>query len=74
MDKAMLIILTVFIILVLYDLPRFIKRKEQAKVFVIYSCLMVASLIVSLLLAADKRPPSPAQWLESIFKIIGVIK
>jgi len=70
----MLIILTVFIILVLYDLPRFIKRKEQAKVFVIYSCLMVASLIVSLLLAADKRPLSPAQWLESIFKIIGVIK
>lgn len=70
----MAIILAVFSILVLYDLQRFIRKKEQARVFVIYIFLMTASLTVSLLLAAGKRPASPAQWIEGIFKMMGVIK
>jgi len=73
-NKAMAIILAVFIILVLYDLQRFIRKKEQAKVFVIYAFLMAASLTVSLLLAADERPASPAQWIEWVLKMIGVVK
>ncbi|MBA1335538.1 MAG: hypothetical protein HPY66_1163 [Firmicutes bacterium] len=70
----MAIVLAAFIILSLYDLQRFIRKKEQAKVFVIYASLMAASLTVSLLLAADKRPASPAQLIEWILKMIGVVK
>lgn len=70
----MAIILAVFIILVLYDLPKFIRKKEPAKVFFVYVLLMAASLTVSLLLAANKRPASPAQWIEWILKMIGVVK
>lgn len=69
-----MIILAVFIILALYDLPRFIRKKEPAKVFVIYVSLMAASLTVSLLLASNKRPASPAQWIEWGLKMIGVVK
>lgn len=70
----MAIILAVFIILVLYDLTKFIRKKEPAKVFFIYVLLMAASLTVSLLLAVNKRPASPAQWIEWILKMIGVVK
>jgi len=70
----MAIVLAVFFILVLYDLQRFIRKKKQAKVYIIYFFLMAASLTVSLLLAAGKRPASPAQWIEGIFKMIGVVK
>lgn len=70
----MAIILAVFIILALYDLQRFIRKKEQAKVFVIYVSLMAAGLTVSLLLAAHKRPASPAQWIGWALKMIGVVK
>ena len=70
----MAIILALFLILVLYDLQRFIRKKEQARVFIIYIFLMAASLTVSLLLAAGKRPSSPAQWIEGILKTMGVIK
>lgn len=70
----MTIILAVFIILLSYDLQRFIRKKEQARVFVIYIFLMAASLVVSLLLAAGKRPASPAQWIEGILKMTGVVK
>ncbi|MCR4436799.1 MAG: hypothetical protein QHH06_14345 [Clostridiales bacterium] len=70
----MVIILAVFIILALYDLPRFIRKKEPVKVFVVYVFLMAASLAVSLLLAAGKRPASPARWIEWILKMIGVVK
>jgi hypothetical protein len=70
----MIVILTVFAVLVLYDLPRFIRRKESIKVIAIYISLMAASLIVSLFLAANKRPASPAQWIKWILKMIGVVK
>lgn len=70
----MAIILAVFIILVSYDLQRFIRKKEKVKVFAFYISLMSANLAVSLLLAAHKRPASPAQWIEGIIKMIGVIK
>jgi len=70
----MAIILAVFILLVLYDLPRFIRKKEPAKVYAVYIPFMAASLCVSLLLAANKRPASPAQWIEGILKMIGVAK
>ncbi|MDS1030867.1 hypothetical protein RDV78_10475 [Bacillota bacterium LX-D] len=70
----MAIILAVFIILVLYDLQRFIRKKEQARVFTIYVFLMAVSLAVSLLLAAGKRPASPAKWIEGILKMMGVVK
>jgi len=71
---AMAVILSVFIILALYDLPRLIRKKEPAKVLVIYVSLMAASLTLSLLLAAGKRPASPAQWIEGMLKMTGVVK
>lgn len=70
----MAIILAVFLILVLYDLQRFVRKKEQARVFIIYIFLMATSLTVSLLIAAGKRPASPAEWIEGILKMMGVIK
>jgi hypothetical protein len=70
----MAIILAVFLILVLYDLQRFIRKKEHVRVFIIYIFLMAASLAVSLLLAAGKRPASPTQWIEGILKMTGVVK
>lgn len=70
----MAIILAVFTVLVLYDLPKFIRKKEQARVYAIYIFLMAASLAVSMFLAAGKRPASPAQWIEGLLKMMGVVK
>lgn len=70
----MVIVLIVFAILGFYDLSGFIKRREPAKVIVIYTFFMSASLVVSLLLTADKRPSSPAEWIEWMLKMIGVVK
>ncbi|QSQ08003.1 hypothetical protein H0A61_00322 [Koleobacter methoxysyntrophicus] len=70
----MAIIAAVFTILVLFDLPRFLKNKEPAKVIIIYAFFISTSLVISMLLAAGKRPPSPAEWIEWILKTIGVIK
>ncbi|HHW47890.1 MAG TPA: hypothetical protein GXX14_04620 [Clostridiaceae bacterium] len=70
----MLIVLAVFAVLIISDFLRFIRNKEPAKVFVIYTCLMATSLSISLLLAAGRRPSSPAQWIEAVFKMIGVLE
>lgn len=70
----MAFIVAVFLIFIFYDLQKFIRQKEQARVYVIYIFFMASSFIVSLLLAAGKRPPSPSQWIEEILKITGVIK
>lgn len=70
----MVIVLTVFSILMLYDLPALIKHKEPARVIAVYIFLMAVSLIVSLLLAVDKAPSSPAKWIEWMLKMIGVVK
>jgi len=74
MNDIMMIILAVFAILIFYDLQRFIRKKEQARLFVLYISFMAASLAVSLLLAGGRRPPSPPQWIEAVFKMIGVLK
>jgi len=70
----LIIILAVFLILVLYDLQMFIREKAQIRVYIIYGFLMTVSLVVSLLIVAGKRPASPAQWIEALFKTAGVIK
>ncbi len=70
----MITVLTVFAILIIYDLQRFIRKKESARIFVIYAFFMAASLTVGLLLTAGKRPSSPSQWIEAVLKMIGVLK
>lgn len=70
----MITVIMIFIILIFYDFQKFIRKKEPARVFVIYSFFMAASLIVSLLLATGKRPSSPSQWIEAALKRIGVLK
>jgi len=70
----MIIIIAVFLVLIIYDLQRFIRKKEQAKVFILYFFFMAASLVVSLLIEAGRRPPSPSQWIESFIRVIGVIQ
>lgn len=73
-DIIMITIIAIFAILIVYDLQRFIRKKEQAKVLLLYGFFMAASLTVSLLLAAGRRPSSPAQWIEAVLKMIGVLK
>jgi len=71
----MMIFFVIFIIIqVVFDLPSFIKNKEQPKLFIIYGFLMASSLVVSVLLDAGRRPPGPAEFIELIFKMIGVVK
>ncbi|HEY8421669.1 MAG TPA: hypothetical protein VIL05_08015 [Thermoclostridium sp.] len=67
-------ILAVFSILILYDMQRFIRKKEPARVFILYFFFMATSLVVSLLLETGRRPPSPSQWIETALKMIGVLK
>lgn len=67
-------VLAVFIILIAYEMQRFIRQKEKARVFVLYIFFMASSLAVSLLLAGGRRPSSPAQWIEAALKMIGVLK
>ncbi len=74
MNETMAIVLAVFAVLIFYDLKEFIRKKEPARVFVIYFLFMAASLAVSLLLAAGRRPSSPAQWIEALLKMIGVMQ
>lgn len=74
MNDIMIIVLAVFAILISYDLQRFIRKKERARVFAIYAFLMAASLTVGLLLAAGRRPLSPSQWIEAILRMIGVLE
>jgi len=74
MNKIMMIVLVVFTILIIYDCQRFIRKKEQARVFALYFFFMAVSLTISLLLAAGRRPPSPSQWIEAVLKMIGVLK
>lgn len=69
-----LIVVAVFAILVIYDLQKFIRNKQPARVYVIYILIMAASMIVALLLAAGKNPPGPSQWIEAALKLIGVVK
>mgnify|MGYP000875204746 FL=1 len=70
----MAIVLAVFTVLIFYDLQRFIRNKEQARVYAIYIFFMATSLAVSLLLASGRRPSSPSQWIEGALKMIGVLK
>ncbi len=70
----MLLILALFAVLIVYDLQKFIQQKAQARVFVLYTFFMTVSLIISLFLAAGKRPSSPAQWIETVLAMIGVVK
>jgi len=70
----MINVVVIFIILVFYDFQKFIRKKEPVRVFVLYSFFMAASLIVSLLLAAGKRPSSPSQWIEAALRRFGVLK
>lgn len=70
----MLVILLAFAIVMFYDLQRFIRKKEQAKVFILYIFFMAVSLTVSLLLEVGIRPPSPSQWIEAALNKIGVFK
>jgi len=70
----MITILVVFSIIIIYDFQKFIRKKEPARVFVLYIFFMATSLTISLLLSAGKRPSSPAQWIEAILSMIGVVK
>ncbi|MEG6611598.1 hypothetical protein CDQ84_01230 [Clostridium thermosuccinogenes] len=70
----MAIVLAVFAILIFYDVQKFIREKERARVFLLYGFFMATSLTVSLLLAAGRRPSSPAQWIEAVLKMMGVLK
>lgn len=70
----MIVVLAVFAVLILYDSQKFIRKKVQARVYALYIFFMAASLAVSLLLAAGRRPSSPSEWIEAIFRMIGVLK
>jgi uncharacterized membrane protein len=74
MNDIMIIVLAVFTILIFYNFQRFIRKKEQARVFALYIFFMAVSLTVSLLLAAGRRPSGPSQWIEAVLKMIGVLK
>jgi len=74
MNDIMIIVLAVFAILIFYDIQRFIRKKEKAKVFALYIFFMAVSLTISLLLSAGIRPSSPAQWIEAALRMIGVVK
>jgi len=43
-------------------------------VYVLYFLFIGVSLVVGLLLAEGVRIPSPARWIESLFKMTGVLK
>lgn len=70
----MLMVMAIFTILIIYDFQKFIRKKEQARVFVINIFIMAASMSVSLLMAAGRRPYSPSQWVEALLNMIGVLK
>ena len=70
----MLIVLAVFAILIFHDFQKFIRKKVPARVFVLYVFFMAVSLTISLLLTAGRRPSPPSQWIEAIFKMIGVLE
>lgn len=74
MNEIMITVLAVFTVLIFYDLQRFIRKKEPARIFAIYIFLMGVSLAVSLLLISGRRPSSPSQWIEAVLRMIGVVK
>lgn len=69
----MLILISAFAVLISYDISKFIKNKEPLKVYIVYSFLMAVSFTVSMLIVLNKRPQSPAEFIEYILKIIGVV-
>ncbi|NLW00964.1 MAG: hypothetical protein GX041_07185 [Clostridiales bacterium] len=74
MNYNMLSVLLAFIIMELYNLRRLISNKESIKVLITYVVITASSLVIGLLLAAGRRPASPAEWIQWIFKMIGVVK
>lgn len=70
----MIIVLAFFAIIIFYDFQRFIRKKEPVRVFALYIFFMAISLTISLLLSAGKSISSPAQWIEAVFRMIGVVK
>jgi len=73
-NGMVIIIIVLFLAIIAYDVRGFIRKKEQASAIIIYLVLMGISLVVSVLLASGKRPPSPAQWIETALKMVGVVK
>ncbi|HOK43464.1 MAG TPA: hypothetical protein PLD49_07355 [Thermoclostridium caenicola] len=69
-----IIIIVLFLAIIAYDVRGFIRKKEQASVIIIYLVLMGISLVVSVLLASGIKPSSPAQWIETALKMVGVVK
>lgn len=69
-----IVIIVVFLIIIAYDVQGFIRKKERASAVIIYLVLMGISLVVSVLLASGERPSSPAQWIETALKMVGVVK
>jgi len=72
--KTMIFVLAIFGILIFYDLAQFIRKKEPAKVFAIYIFIMAISLAVSLILSTGRRLSSPSYWIETVLRIIGVLR
>ena len=74
MNYCMFIVVLLFTILTLYDLWRFVRKKESVKVLIVFIIIMVSSLIIGVLLATGRRPASPSELIDRLLKMMGVIK
>ncbi|MCM8900734.1 hypothetical protein KVG29_05760 [Caldicoprobacter algeriensis] len=70
----MMLILAIFIVLSIYDVRKFIREKESARVIAAYAFIVVLSLVLGFLISIGKRPSSPAEWIQEILETMGVIK
>lgn len=68
----MIIIILIFIIIVFLEIKNIKSSKSKIKTAVIFSIFILVSFIISILLSMNKRPLSPADFLEIIFNMLGV--
>lgn len=67
----MLAVVSIFILIVLWDIRSLLKDKDRVKTMIIYFMLIGAGLTVSVLLSIGKRPVSPAKIIEQILAVLG---
>ena len=66
----MILLIIVFLIIIVIDLPVLLKTHQKRRVVLLYSFLMGVGLMMGILLRLDKAPTSPTLIIENIIDSI----
>jgi len=56
----------IYLLLIIIDRKELKRNKQKMKGFLVYYSLLSFGFIISVLLAVDKAPPSPAEIIDNI--------